>query len=206
MRRWQGAKRRDDLSCEERSGELRRHNIIRSTSLGVALLTPLSLSHRCRRLDTERTAKVMEALGRLIADSAKSGLLDAPAPIISRTFQVLSEGHERGYMFARKISSTPFPFPFAQAIELFTFVFAFSVPFLFSAWLDGAAPVGAFTFVTSWCYLAMNEVSRMLEEPFGGDANDLPLARMQYEFNRRIERSDFADGYGEFIKRQPSSN
>jgi len=159
-----------------------------------------------QRLDTERSAKVMEAIGRIVADSAKSGLLDAPAPIISRTFQVLSEGHERGYMFARKISSTPFPFPFAQAIELFTFVFAFSVPFLFSAWLDGAVPVAAFTFVTSWCYLAMNEVSRMLEEPFGGDANDLPLARMQYEFNRRIERSDYADKYGgDYLKRQHSS-
>ena len=98
-----------------------------------------------------------------------------------------------GFMFARKISSTPFPFPFAQSIELFVTFFSLSVGVIFASWLDGIVPVIFFSFVTSWCYLTLNEVCRMLEEPFGGDANDLPLAVLQHEFNMRIVRSRFAD-------------
>ncbi|GMH91806.1 hypothetical protein TrST_g2647 [Triparma strigata] len=144
-------------------------------------------------VDQERVVKVMETIGRLITLSVRSKILDAPAPIISRVFQVLSEGHERGFMFARKISSTPFPFPFAQSIELFVTFFSLSVGVIFASWLDGIVPVIFFSFVTSWCYLTLNEVCRMLEEPFGGDANDLPLAVLQHEFNMRIVRSRFAD-------------
>ena len=50
-------------------------------------------------VDQERVVKVMETIGRLITLSVRSKILDAPAPIISRVFQVLSEGHERGERF-----------------------------------------------------------------------------------------------------------
>ena len=64
-----------------------------------------------------RPTACMEALARLIVQAVRNGTIDAPGPIVSRVFQVLSEGHERGVMMARKVAETPFPLPFAQVIE-----------------------------------------------------------------------------------------
>ncbi|GMI32053.1 hypothetical protein TeGR_g10348 [Tetraparma gracilis] len=140
----------------------------------------------------ERVPAVLEAVSRLITEAVRRGVIDAPGPIVSRTFQVLSEGHERGVMMSRKVGETPFPLPFAQVIEFLVTVFVATLPFILSTWLDSAVFVGLANFLTAWSYLALNEVARMLEEPFGADSNDLPLCFLQWEFNRRVERSAFA--------------
>ena len=98
-------------------------------------------------------------------------------------------------MVSRKVAETPFPMPFAQVIEWLVTIFSLSVPLLFSSWLSSTYAVGIFSFVTSWVYLAMNEVSRMLEEPFGGDSNDLPLCLLHWEFNNRIVQGRYARGW-----------
>lgn len=35
-------------------------------------------------------------------------------------------------------------------------------------------------------YWALNEVSREMEDPFCFEPNDIPLARLQYQFNERL--------------------
>jgi predicted membrane chloride channel (bestrophin family) len=147
----------------------------------------------------DRIAKIMEVLLRLITTAQKRGIIDAPGPIVSRVYQVLSEGNERGVGMSRKIAETPFPLPFAQICELFVTVFILTVPFLLSSWLSGGVVTTLSTFIISWTYLGLNEVSRTLEEPFGADCNDLPLNYLQWEFNRRIETSEYSargGGYG----------
>jgi len=112
-----------------------------------------------------RVARIMEAITRLITEGTRRGVIDAPGPIVSRVFQVLSEGHERGVAMSRKIAETPFPLPFAQVIEFLVIIFVFTLPFILSCWLSTQIAVTVATFLTSWCYLALNEVARMLEEP-----------------------------------------
>jgi predicted membrane chloride channel (bestrophin family) len=41
-------------------------------------------------------------------------------------------------------------------------------------------------FTLTQAYWALNEVSRELEDPFCFPPNDIPLARLQYQFNERI--------------------
>ena len=59
----------------------------------------------------------MEAITSLVTEGTRRRVIDAPAPIVARVFQVLSEGHERGVMMSRSVAETPFPLPFAQIIE-----------------------------------------------------------------------------------------
>ena len=40
-----------------------------------------------------------------------------------------------------------------------------------------------FTFLAVFCYVSLNEVASELEDPFGTDANDLPLHRLHMRYN-----------------------
>merc|ERR1711920_220248 len=107
--------------------------------------------------------------------------VDTPAPILSRVFQELSNG-ALGYNQAEKLSDVPFPFVFAQLLALMILFFALCSPLAFTlltgeSWLT---PLISATVVVS--FWALNEIAKELENPFGNDANTVPLVDAHERF------------------------
>jgi len=113
------------------------------------------------------------------------GGLAVPAPICTRLFQELSNGM-LGFNNAAKIHDTPFPFPYAQLITLALLILTFTCGFVMNVFVKSPFWAVLFTFVAIAGYYAINEVAIELEDPFGDDANDLPLNIYQCDYNNRL--------------------
>jgi predicted membrane chloride channel (bestrophin family) len=124
-------------------------------------------------------------LVRLISVRFKEGGLNMPPPIVSRIYQELSNG-ALGFHQAQKIAFVPFPFPYAQLLAIMKAYFVLTVPLAVSCFTDEAW----FAVVMSACscllFVSLNEVAIELEDPFGNDANDLPLRQMHNSFNKAL--------------------
>jgi len=152
----------------------------------------LSASH-----SRDRVQMVQSWIVGIMVERHHRGGLPVPAPILSRTYQVLSDGH-LGYMQARKVGDTPFPFPYVQLVTLLLHVFNVICPLVISAFvgtrdspeglesLDGIGLIVVITFFVTLGYTALNQVSRELEDPYGHGPNHLPLVQFQEEFNSKL--------------------
>ena len=115
----------------------------------------------------------------------KQGGLDVEPPVLSRTWQVISDAR-LGAQHAAKIAATPWPFPYAQLVAALLLIFFAGVPIVMSAFLNGAGVVAAFSAAAVGGYVALNEVARDLEDPFAFWPNGIPLRRLQHEFNGAV--------------------
>jgi len=113
------------------------------------------------------------------------GGLAVPAPICTRLFQELSNGM-LGFNNAAKIHDTPFPFPYAQLITLALLILTLTCGFVMNVFVTSPYWATLFSFVAIAGYYAINEVAIELEDPFGDDANDLPLNTYQKDYNNRL--------------------
>lgn len=157
----------------------------------VGILTPRDLATTLAlQTNNERISHLMQQLLSTVMAHVRDNTIDAPPPIVSRVFQVLSEGHERGVFAGRKVAETPFPLPFAMVIEFLVLTFICGLPFILGSYLTSYIAIGVLSFLTSLAYVSLNVVGRMLEEPFGADHNDLPLCYLQWEFNKRLLATD----------------
>lgn len=129
--------------------------------------------------------------------SQRSKLCCVPPPIVSRVFQEMSNGM-LAYNQSMKLVMVQFPFPFAQMIALLMTVFCCFGPFTVAHLSEGSwsmmEPNGSWSvslivcFVLAWGYFGVNEIAKEIEEPFGDDPNDLPLAEMQMHFVETIHQ------------------
>jgi len=164
----------------------------------------------------DRVQQVQTWLLSLVVKRHADGGLPVPAPILSRSYQVLSDGH-LGYMQARKVGDTPFPFPYVQLATLLLHAFNLLAPLVIAANITtaldahalagvgdagdgnvgasgapgagrggGLALMAALSFFATLGYTALNQVARELEEPFGHGPNHLPLAQFQDECNAKL--------------------
>ena len=119
----------------------------------------------------------------------KAGGLAADAPIVSRVYQVLSDGM-LGYLGARKLADTPFPFPYAQLNAGFCLVNLCLFPFVVAAKVQGVPMATTIAFLGVTMIYSLNEVARELEDPYtaelGSSANRLQAAAMHSDFNQRL--------------------
>eukprot|EP00294_Goniomonas_avonlea_P003046 CAMPEP_0114563510 /NCGR_PEP_ID=MMETSP0114-20121206/13153_1 /TAXON_ID=31324 /ORGANISM="Goniomonas sp, Strain m" /LENGTH=507 /DNA_ID=CAMNT_0001749371 /DNA_START=20 /DNA_END=1539 /DNA_ORIENTATION=+ len=115
----------------------------------------------------------------------KAGGLDVPPPILSRVFQTASDGMV-AFMNAKKIRDTPFPFPYAQMVSVLVLLFCLSAPVLVALFVSNVFFALILVFFCVVGVVALNEVAKEIEEPFGFDINDLPLSELQMEFNKRV--------------------
>merc|ERR1711966_95169 len=113
------------------------------------------------------------------------GGMAAPPPVVSRVYQELSNGL-LGMTQAKKVADIPFPFPYAQIVQYLQFAFITSCPFVVMSFVSDVAPAMILTFLATFCYVSLNEVASELEEPFGTDANALPLHRLHMRFVHRL--------------------
>lgn len=117
--------------------------------------------------------------------SLKTGWVTIASPTSNTIWNSLDQGYE-AFEQCRALVDTPFPFPWAQAMVLFLVLFSLTLPLLMVAWLRSVWIAVLMDFVTVFCFWILNEVARDLESPFVFPPNDLPLARMQYNFNERL--------------------
>ncbi|CAI5529424.1 unnamed protein product [Closterium sp. Naga37s-1] len=146
----------------------------------------------------DRVYLVMCWLHRALVARRMAGGISQDAPIVSRIYQVLSDGM-LGYENALKIVNTPFPFPFAQCVALLLHINALVILLLMADWLADPYLASAITLLSVFSFYLLNEVAREIEEPFQFDPNDLPMVYLHHKFNERLvtafTRSAFpADG------------
>lgn len=124
------------------------------------------------RLSEDRVNLVLLWINELVANLAPQ-LAVAP-PIISRVFQEISNG-ALGYSQAEKLSDIPFPFIFAQLLAVALIFIAIVSPICFTLITGDSflTPLVSTGVVTS--FWALNEMAKELENPFGNDANNVPL-------------------------------
>ena len=137
----------------------------------------------------ERTHLVYTWLLKELVTRRKAGGLATDAPVVSRIYQVLSDGM-LGYLGARKLADTPFPFPYAQLNAAFCVVNLCVFPAVVAAKVQGLAMVTTIAFLAITMMYSLNEVARELEDPYtaelGSSANRLQAAAMHADFNNRL--------------------
>mmetsp|Transcript_19783 Transcript_19783/g.35877 ORF Transcript_19783/g.35877 Transcript_19783/m.35877 type:complete len:623 (-) Transcript_19783:87-1955(-) len=121
----------------------------------------------------------------LIVDNIRSGVLSIPPPILTRTFQEISNGMV-AFHDAMKISYIPLPFPYAQACDCLLALHWLVVPFVISQWVTSAAWAAIFVIIQVFILWALNFIAIEIENPFGSDPNDLDGRRMQEELNTHL--------------------
>ena len=106
-------------------------------------------------------------------------------PIVSRTFQFLSDGMVH-YNHARKIMFIPFPFPHAQLSAIYILVAIPAVSFLMDQYTEDAWVGALLTFLTVTALSGIHEVARELENPFRNIPNEIPLVTLQAQYNEAL--------------------
>jgi putative membrane protein len=74
---------------------------------------------------------------------------------------------------AERIMKSPIPFAYAHHIKAFLIVFAFSAPFALVETMRWMTPVASA--IMAFALFGIDEIGIEIEDPFGYDANDLPL-------------------------------
>lgn len=128
---------------------------------------------------------ITQWIQQLIVDNINSGVLTVPPPILSRSFQELSNGIV-AFHDAMKISFIPFPFPYAQICDFLLVLHWCVAPFVLAHWVTHPFWGFVFTFGQEFVVWALNFTAVQLENPFGSDANDIDGAEMQMEMNEHL--------------------
>jgi hypothetical protein len=123
-----------------------------------------------------------QRIQRAILSRLRAGGMHAPPPIVSRIFQEMSSGL-LFYNNATKMKEVPVPFPYVQinAFLLNTFA-AFLCPFAIASFTTVAWLSILTTAVTVISFYAIFMVANEMEDPFGDDANDMPMLEYHREF------------------------
>lgn len=120
-----------------------------------------------------RSDAVLRSMGRRIGELRKAGGIDAmDFRILDErlaTLAALQAGCER-------IANTPLPFAYTLLLHRAAYVFCLLLPFGLVAALGWLTPL--FTVVIAYTFFGLDALTEELEDPFGMEANDLPLDRM----------------------------
>jgi ion channel-forming bestrophin family protein len=83
-----------------------------------------------------------------------------------------------------RIKNTPIPFSYSVFIKKFIFFYVMTLPFSFSISLGYLAiPVVGFIF---YVLASLELIAEEIEDPFGGDENDLPMSKMASNIKKHV--------------------
>jgi ion channel-forming bestrophin family protein len=83
-----------------------------------------------------------------------------------------------------RIKNTPIPFSYSVFLKKFIFFYVMTLPFSFAISLGYIAiPVVAFIF---YVLASLELVAEEIEDPFGGDENDLPMGKMAQNIKKHV--------------------
>lgn len=126
---------------------------------------------------------IMQAL--VIVDGEK--IIDIAPPILNRVYIAMQDG-VGAYLSAYRIAAVPYPYPLAQMMKLLMYAFVFLMPIIIETFTKSVMLTPCLSFLIILSYWGLNRVARELENPFGEDANDLPLHDFCATFNDHIEQ------------------
>ena len=83
-----------------------------------------------------------------------------------------------------RIKNTPIPYSYSSFIKKFIFVYVMTLPFGYVPSLGyWIIPVVALVF---YILASLEVIAEEIEDPFGGDANDLPMDRLARNINKHV--------------------
>ena len=112
--------------------------------------------------------------------------IEVPGPILSRAFQELSQGMVC-VTDLRKIRDVPFPFPYSQYLLYMLIAHWILAPLVASQVVLRPWWAGIMVLVVSTSYWTLFYIAQEIDQPFGEDANDLPVREMQQQFNTKLQ-------------------
>jgi len=111
--------------------------------------------------------------------------LNMPPPILTRAFNELADGLVK-FEDSTKVAFIPFPAQYTQAtLCLMSFHWIFS-PLTVCSFSDSPLMVGCLTFVFVLTFWLLFMLAEEMENPFGDDADDIPLVDLQRHINSRF--------------------
>lgn len=130
-----------------------------------------------KHLPNQVAAMLMERSVRLYKESKISGeqLLFLNAEL--QSFTDICGGCER-------IKNTPIPYSYSSFIKKFIFVYVLTLPFGY-VFTMGYYVIGLTAFVF-YVLASLELIAEEIEEPFGADANDLPMDKMASNIEKHI--------------------
>lgn len=133
----------------------------------------------------DRCEVLLQWIQRVIIVADDTKVLKVAPPILSRAYQELSRGivHLNN---ARKIKEVPFPFPYAQMITVMLVVHWWMTPVIASHAIDTWWWAAVLDFLVICGYWSLLYIATEIDQPFGDDQNDLPLAEMQRSLNQSL--------------------
>jgi len=128
---------------------------------------------------------ILQWIQRAICEAAGSDVIKVAPPILSRVYNQLGNGIVM-LNNAQKLNEFPVPFPVAQMILLMLVLHWFLTAQLCAVCSE--SPWWAFiqAFVVVLMYWSLHYIGEELEQPFGDDANDLPISEMQADMNASL--------------------
>jgi putative membrane protein len=180
--------------------------------LGLAAFA-YALKHQLRRSDAEteleallpphwraqvlakrfRAAAILELLGGQLGQANRDGLLGERTMVamdvnLNRLSEVLG-GCER-------IATTPIPMPFQVLLHRTVYLYCFLLPFGLVSTTGWLTPL--FAVFISYTFITVDAIGEEIEDPFGTDANDLPLNALT-----RIVHSGLLEMLGDAVPPEP---
>lgn len=152
---------------------------------GISQMTRFSLRTRKHKYGFNRVEMVLKLIYSSMTKALDDGVLNIPAPILTRVYQTLSRGFVCN-LNAKKIKDTRFPFPYAQMIAALLLIMLLGIPCVMAMLIRNVVWAAVFTFVPIFGVFSLNFIAMELENPFGQDENDLPLAHFQAEMNSSL--------------------
>lgn len=116
-------------------------------------------------------------------------MIHMPSPVQARIKQNISDGLQ-SYNRAYRIAAVPYPFPLAQISSALMVVFLFLMPIVVEKFTQAYLLTPVLTFLIALGYWGLNAVAQELENPFGDDANDLPLREFCDTYIDRVMESN----------------
>jgi putative membrane protein len=147
-------------------------------------LYDLQLEHDAKRIDKHKhvpnqTAEIM--LNRVFKLHAEHALTESQLYVINeecRSFTNICGACER-------IKNTPIPFSYSVFLKKFIFGYVMTLPFGFMFSLGYlAVPIVVFIF---YVLASLELIAEEIEDPFGGDANDLPTDKMSANIHHNVD-------------------
>lgn len=170
-----------------------------SRNLALKLNACLAEGHPARAAiaaDLEAYAEVLKNHLRDLPAPQPGSIAHAPNAVAARLFRLLEALRQNGELSpenainlnaemtaltdvcgaCERIKKTPIPYSYSLFLKKFVFVYIVSMPFMFVS--DYSYWTGLFTTFMFYVLVSLEIIAEEVENPFGTDANDLPIDDM----------------------------
>eukprot|EP00928_Gymnodinium_smaydae_P087800 TRINITY_DN71_c0_g3_i1.p1 TRINITY_DN71_c0_g3~~TRINITY_DN71_c0_g3_i1.p1 ORF type:complete len:553 (-),score=28.00 TRINITY_DN71_c0_g3_i1:180-1796(-) len=131
---------------------------------------------------SDRCEIILQWVQRATIEAASKGIIDVAPPILSRVFQEFSHGIVNLNQI-RQLKEIPFPFPYSQTLTYLLVIHWIATPVLASQFMSSATCAAIVSFVVISAYWSPLYIALEIDQPFGADANDLPVKMLQADMN-----------------------